>query len=94
MNLSFDEALKVWAKKYLEKESGYGNTQVKEVLKVEVQHSEADGYCETCYTDERLTIEITYLDSADRHREFWEYEFDKVYIGQFQLLQELFGEEG
>lgn len=90
---SFDDALKVWAVKYLESEYSWKNIQVAQVLQVSVDYQEANGYCETCYEDENISIDITYKTPTGETVDVWEYEYDKVWISQFQLLQELFKEE-
>lgn len=90
---NFDEALKVWAKRYLEKEYSWKNIQVAEVLKVEVMYTVANGYCDTCYEDEKICIDITYKTPTGETVDTWEYEYNKVWISQFQLLQDLFKED-
>lgn len=90
---SFDDALKVWAKRYLEKEYSWKNIQIAEVLRASVDYREANGYCETCYEDESICIDITYKTPTGEMVEVWEYDYDRVWISQFQLLQELFKED-
>lgn len=91
--MTFDEALKIWAKKYLEDEYSWRNLRVAEVLKVEVDYEEGTGYCHTCWEDARLFIEITYRDSSGELKDFNETEYSSLQVGQFQLLQELFKED-
>lgn len=90
---TFDEALKVWAVKYLESEYSWKNIQVAQVLQVSVDYEEANGYCHTCYDDEKICINITYKTPTGETVDTWEYEYDKVWISQFQLLQDLFKED-
>lgn len=89
--MTFDEALKVWAKKYLAKEAP--KLDVVEILHVEVTYTEPSGYCETCWDPEHLNIDISYLNSADEVKEFWDYDYSSIVMTEFELLQELFKEE-
>lgn len=86
---SFDDALKVWAKKYLEDRYGYLDAVVTEAS---VYYWSESGYCESCYEDENLDITIKFSwEGQDLTKSL--YEYDKTTISQFQLLQDLFKQD-
>lgn len=87
---SFDDALKVWAKKYMAQEAKH--LDVAEIVDVKVRDVEESGYCETCHDPRHIDIDITYKNSNGELKEYWEYEYYSVYINEFDLLQELFKE--
>lgn len=87
---SFDEALKVWARKYLEDHYGYTDVVVNEA---HVYYFSESGYCETCYEDENLDITIKFVTSDGEGRSKYTSEYNKATISQFKLLQELFAQD-
>jgi hypothetical protein len=87
---SFDDALKVWAKTYLEDQYGYTDVVVNEA---QVYYWSETGYCPSCHEDENLDITIKFVTSDGESRSKYTSEYDKATISQFQLLQELFKQE-
>lgn len=84
---SFDDALKVWAKKYLEENARISTV---DIITVSVRYVNESGYCETCYDPAHLDIDITYENDAGVQKDFWDYEYSSVRISEFELLQQLF----
>lgn len=89
---NFDDALKVWAKKYLETEVAWKPSDIVEVVSVRVSFREGNGYCYTCWEDDKIDIEIVYKNHLGETEKYDSCEYDDVWISQFQLLQELFKE--
>lgn len=91
MSKSFDDALKIWALKYLHSEKPH--LRATEIVSVDVRYEEESGYCETCHDPRHLSINITYVDGNGDLKDTFEWEYDPIYLSEYELLQELFKEE-
>lgn len=89
--MTFDEALKVWALRYLNKEVPRLNAV--EILAVNITYQESSGYCETCWDPAHINIDIGYVNSDGEVKEFWDYDYSSIVMTEFELLQELFKED-